>query len=306
MQPSASLSHGVDGTRRDYLRVALTGRMIALLIFFLIAAVICMLLASWQLDRAGARGAAEADTAHTELLAAEVLPLEDVLSPQTSFREQHLAVPVEVTGEFGDQVYAPGATIDGEDAVLVITELQVTAGEHAGAMIPVLRGWVPPADFDHAEDSAEAFAAELQRAEAEPPLTTPSGEVTVTGWLKDSELGRTSPGPGLVSSVSTAELASLWGGPTWTGYVVEFAASAEPATRVGSSSPAGLAHATPPAPAQESGLNIRNLAYAIEWVIFGGFALALWVRMVRDNVRNRREDAVLAAQESVMEPAVSR
>lgn len=294
----------MDGTRRDYLRAALTGRMIALLIVFLLAAVVCIMLASWQLDRAGARGAAEAESAHAGLLAAGIVPLDDVLSPQTSFREQHLAVPVEVTGEFGEQVYAPGAQIDGEDAVLVIAELRVTAGEHAGAMIPVLRGWVPPGALGHGEDPA-LLAAELQDAAADPPLAPPSGETTVTGWLKDSELGRTSPGPGLVSSVSTAELASLWGGPTWTGYVVEFASSAEPAARVGSSSPEGLAHASPPAPAQESGLNIRNLAYAIEWVIFGGFALALWVRMVRDSVRNRREDAALAAHEPVTEPAVS-
>ncbi|ROR73618.1 SURF1 family protein [Bogoriella caseilytica] len=305
MHPSAVGSHGVDGTRRDYLRAALTGRMIALLVFFLFAAVVCVMLASWQLDRAGARGAAEAESAHADLLAAEIVPLEDVLSPQTSFREEHLAVPVEVTGEFGGQVYAPGARIDGEDAVLVIAELRVTGGQHAGAMIPVLRGWVPPEDLGHADDPG-LLAAELDEAAGAPPLAPPEGETTVTGWLKDSELGRTSPGPGLVSSVSTAELASLWGGPTWTGYVVEFASMAEPEARIGTSSPAGLAHASPPAPAQESGLNIRNLAYAIEWVIFGGFALALWVRMVRDSVRNRREDAALAAQEPVTEPAVSR
>lgn len=168
MHPSAVGSHGVDGTRRDYLRAALTGRMIALLVFFLFAAVVCVMLASWQLDRAGARGAAEAESAHADLLAAEIVPLEDVLSPQTSFREEHLAVPVEVTGEFGGQVYAPGARIDGEDAVLVIAELRVTGGQHAGAMIPVLRGWVPPEDLGHADDPG-LLAAELDEAAGAPP-----------------------------------------------------------------------------------------------------------------------------------------
>ena len=41
-------------------------------------------------------------------------------------------------------------------------------------------------------------------------------------------------------------------------------------------------------------MNIQNLAYAVEWVIFGGFALFLWWRMLRDEVTYRREEAGLA------------
>nr|KEP24538.1 hypothetical protein DA06_07920 [Georgenia sp. SUBG003] len=94
----------------------------------------------------------------------------------------------------------------------------------------------------------------------------------------------------MVGAVSSAELANLWGGPTWSGYLVEFTPTPEGRSEV---SPAGLRHAPPPGPAADTSLNIQNLAYAVEWVIFGGFALALWVRMLRDDVRNRREDAGL-------------
>src|SRR5699024_9991683 len=41
------------------------------------------------------------------------------------------------------------------------------------------------------------------------------------------------------------------------------------------------------------GLNLRNLAYAGEWFIFGGFAVAIWWRMIRDESRE------LAAREEV-------
>jgi cytochrome oxidase assembly protein ShyY1 len=193
-----------------------------------------------------------------------------------------------VTGTYraDQQVYVPGRAVDGEDAVLVITALRVTQGPSAGAMMPVLRGWVHPEDLVTDPVAAPADAA----AAAE--LAVPEGEVTVTGYLKDSEAGRGSDLPeGMVGAVSSAELANLWGGPTWSGYLVEFTTT--PDGGRSEVSPTGLRHAPPPGPAEDTSLNIQNLAYAVEWVIFGGFALALWVRMLRDDVRNRREDAGL-------------
>ncbi|GAA4287729.1 SURF1 family protein [Georgenia daeguensis] len=275
-----------EGTFRDYRRVALTPRMIGLFVLLLAAALVCVRLGAWQLDRASLRGATAAEEAHAAVLARGVVPIEDVLAPQTSFRAEHLAVPVEVTGRYepDQQVYVTGRAVDGEDAVLVVTALRVTEGAYAGAMMPVLRGWVDPADVTTAGGSAapaDDDAAAL--------LAVPAGEVTVTGYLKDSEVGRGGNLPdGVVETISSAELASLWGGPTWSGYLVEFTTTAQGRSDV---SPTGLHHAPPPGMAEDTGLNIQNLAYAVEWVIFGGFAIALWVRMVRDEVRHRREDA---------------
>ncbi|PFG40507.1 cytochrome oxidase assembly protein ShyY1 [Georgenia soli] len=276
-----------DGTARDYWRAALTPRMIGLFVLLLAAAVVCVRLGAWQLDRASLRGAEKAEAAHAEVLARDVVPVADVLAPQTSFRAEHLGVPVEVTGTYraDQQIYVPGRVVDGQDAVLVVTALWVTQGPDAGAMMPVLRGWLPPEDLttDPVAGPADAAVAAA--------LAVPEGEVTVTGYLKDSEAGRGSDlPPGMVGAVSSAELANLWGGPTWSGYVVEFTTTPEGRSEV---SPTGLHHAPPPGAAEDTGLNIQNLAYAVEWVIFGGFALALWVRMLRDDVRNRREDAGL-------------
>ncbi len=45
---------------------------------------------------------------------------------------------------------------------------------------------------------------------------------------------------------------------------------------------AGLEKIDSPRPSQEVELNWLNLFYAAEWVIFAGFAVFLWWRLVRD------------------------
>ena len=38
--------------------------------------------------------------------------------------------------------------------------------------------------------------------------------------------------------------------------------------------------------------------YAIEWVVFAGFAVFLWYRLVKDAVQREREEAELPAAEA--------
>ncbi len=264
--------------------------MLGLLVLLLAAAAVCVRLGAWQLDRASVRGEEQAEAEHQAVLDQDVRPLEDVLTPQTTFHADQLGVPVEVTGEYraDQQVYVTGRSVDGQDAVLVVTALWVNQGPHAGAMIPVLRGWIDPGDVDIAGDEAEPAGQETARV-----LEVPDGEQRVTGWLRDSEQAQPAgTADNVVGSISSAELAGLWGGPTWSGYLVEF--TEEPGGARADVSPTGLRHAPPPGQAESTGLNLQNLAYAVEWVVFGGFALALWGRMLRDDVRGRREDAELA------------
>jgi hypothetical protein len=42
-------------------------------------------------------------------------------------------------------------------------------------------------------------------------------------------------------------------------------------------------------------LNWLNVFYAVEWVVFAGFAIFLWYRLVRDAVEREREAAEEAA-----------
>ncbi|MHB1064207.1 MAG: SURF1 family protein [Georgenia sp.] len=280
----------VTGGRGDFWRAAATPRMIGIFVLLFAAALVCIRLGAWQLDRAALRGASEAEAAHAERIAEDPVPLEDVLRAQTSFTTAELARPVSVTGSFdpGQQLLVPGRSVAGQDAVLVITALRVGEGPDTGAMLPVLRGWVPADSIT--TDGAAAAPVDAATARR---LGVPTGEQRVTGHLGGSEVGDPASYPtGMTGAISTAALANLWGGPTFSGYLVEFSEAAD-GTRL-PAGPSGLPHASPPTSAVESGLNIQNLAYALEWVIFAGFAMFIWWRMVRDEVRYRREEAGLA------------
>ena len=51
-----------------------------------------------------------------------------------------------------------------------------------------------------------------------------------------------------------------------------------------------------PPPEQSVELNWLNIFYAIEWVVFAGFAVYLWYRLVRDAVEREREEAAEAGE----------
>mgnify|MGYP002624110708 CR=1 FL=1 len=138
-----------------------------------------------------------------------------------------------------------------------------------GTMIPVVRGWVAtPQD---------------------PATAVPEGTVTVTGRLMPPEptdsVQRTGRLPeGQVATVSTAELINIWTGERLrNGYVIatEQVAGSAPAPKLVAVSP----------PTQERAFNWRNLAYALQWWIFAGFAVFMWYRLVREAVRERARAA---------------
>lgn len=257
-------------------RVATTSRMLTLLVLLTLAAVACGLLGSWQLDRAELRGARAAEEARAAILEAPPVPLGDLLAPGQTFPGDLVGRPVTVTGEFsGEQLFVPGRAHEGEVGFLVLAELRVPAaetegparagpaeGEAATAVLAVVRGWVP-------DDSVDV-----------PPA--PRGTVSVTGHLQVGESsgsGRAPDGSPLpedqTDAISAAQLASRWGTPIYTGYLVQ----TEPAPA------APLAQLAPPA-LPGSGLAWRNLMYALQWWIFGGFAIAIWIRSVRDEARD--------------------
>jgi cytochrome oxidase assembly protein ShyY1 len=53
----------------------------------------------------------------------------------------------------------------------------------------------------------------------------------------------------------------------------------------------GLPLVDPPEPDVSWTVGLRNLAYALQWWVFGGFALFMWWSMASDNVAMRRAEA---------------
>lgn len=76
------------------------------------------------------------------------------------------------------------------------------------------------------------------------------------------------------SALATAELVNIWSdvGEVYTGYLVLDVPAA------------GLAAIDAPAPPREVEVNLLNLFYALEWVLFAGAAGFIWWRLVKDAV----------------------
>lgn len=255
--------------------------MLALLVLIIAIALLFIRLGAWQLDRASLRGAETSRQTTEERLTADPVPLDTVIAPGDTFMTDHQLVKVEAVGEFGQQVLVPDRVVDGEAAVLVVTELRLTSGESAGAMIPVVRGWLPPSSITTESGAAEPADDDAARALAPPP-----GSVTVSGYLSDAEPagGADYPG-GMVGAVSSAQLLGLWGGPSYTGFVVQVEGDE------------GLGTMPPPSLGEATGMNLQNLAYAAEWFIFGGFALFMWWRFVREDALRMKERELLERAE---------
>jgi cytochrome oxidase assembly protein ShyY1 len=177
--------------------------------------------------------------------------LTGVLAPQAAFPGDLAGRVVTARGAFGDDEVMVTRHLDGVPGVLVVSPLVV---EETGAVLAVVRGWAP--------DAAQA---------AEVPA--PPGVVDVRGRLEPGEAAREADGE--VTAISPAQLVNRWGGPMYSGYLV--LEDVSPAQAPGLE--------LVPAPEPASGFDLQNLAYALQWWLFGGFAVLLWLRMVRDEAR---------------------
>jgi cytochrome oxidase assembly protein ShyY1 len=255
----------VTGEARDpapptFWRTALTPRMMVLLLLFLAIAAVCARLGVWQLDRALERGAQNEAARSAERAAAPAETLDDVLRPQETFTGDLVGRKVVASGAFEvETLLVPGRAHDGVTGYLVLDALRV---EEADALLPVVRGWV-------AEPEAPAPAA---------------GPVRVEGFLQSGDAAEPGTFPaGQVGAVSPAQLVNLWGGPMYAGYLV-----------VSQETDPQVAVLRPPV-VPGGGLNLQNLAYALQWWIFGGFVVLLWTRFVRDEARAVAEEESEAA-----------
>lgn len=257
-------------------QAATTPRMLGLLLVFLAIAVVCTRLGVWQLDRAVERAQINEAARVAQQEQAPATPLGAVLAPQSTFPGDLVGTKVRVTGRFdGETLLVPGRVgPTGDVGYLVLDRFVVTddgatdggATDGAatdGGVLPVVRGWV-----------------------ADPAAPEPTtGEVTVQGFLQAGEsFERADLPPGQVAAIAPGQLVNLWGGPAYTGYLVV-------------SDPVDAAiELLPPPTLPGAGLNLQNLAYALQWWIFGGFAVLLWSRLVRDEARAEAEEQLEAEQ----------
>lgn len=260
----------------DWLRAGTRPRLLGILVILVAGAALCIRLGAWQLDRAQERGEQAAALEQAAQTEGDPTPLSDVVAPQTGFTQNMVARHVTVTGQYvpDQQFFIGGRDHDGVEGYYLLSAFAVADADDA--VLPVVRGWVSEPDRAY--------------------LEVPDGEVQLTGFLAGAEAATSGLDPGLptgaeIGLISPAQLVNVWGGPMYSGQLRLQAQDPAPATgALPAIEPIG------PPVIENAGLNIRNLAYAAEWWIFGGFALVLWWRMVRDEVRYiRRERAAVAA-----------
>jgi cytochrome oxidase assembly protein ShyY1 len=225
-----------------------------------LATTAAVLLGIWQYDAwAGRRDDQATARAH-----APAKPLSGVMSADDPFPGDAVGQPVRLSGRWlpRSTVYVQDRLLHGRRGVWAVTPVAVCDGGSACRSAPamlVVRGWAPTV-----------------RAVPAPP----AGRVDVTGWLQPGEgSGTTDPDPtdDVIPEMRVADAIQHVDQDLYGGYVM----AKRPTAGLTAVTPASL-------PSPSTFTAVRNLLYAVEWWVFGGFAVFLWWRWCRDELERRR------------------
>lgn len=231
--------------RPGFWAVARRPRWIAALLLCLGLAAGFAGLGQWQLSRS-VENAAAPEAPDTE----QPVPLETIAEPQTAVTPAQFGRRVTVSGRYAEVLEITDRNNGGTEQGSVLVAQLVTDD---GVSLVVALGW--------------------SRAPGMPGL--PDETVTLTGRYLPSEVASDSDfEAGERNAISVADLINVWPDavPVYGGYLVL------------DDAPEPLETIYSPVPSQEISLNLLNIFYAIEWVLFAGFAVYLWYRLVQDVV----------------------
>ena len=218
-------------------------------LLMLVALAAAIGLGIWQLHAWQAGRNADA----RDLSQAAALPLSKVMSGDDSIPGEYLGQPVTFEGTWLPKgtLYVADRDLHGKRGYWVMTPVLV--GESA---MPVVRGW-----------------------SARPEAPQPSGSVAVRGYLQASEgTGATDDDPedDVIPEMRIASVVEHVDADLYSAYVV---------AKDAGSGTNGLAKVSPESvPEVSTTSHLRNLLYAFQWWIFGGFAIYIWQRWCRDEL----------------------
>lgn len=242
-------------------RALLAPRVLVLHVLGALATTAAVLLGLWQLDAWQAGRAAQA----RDLGGEAPRSITRVMAPDDPFPGTEVGRPVTLTGTWlaDSTLLVDDRDLDGRTGLWVVTPVAVCGGPTAScdadtdpAML-VVRGWTPTGS-------------------AVPPA--PTGPARVTGWLQPGEgTGVPDPDPSddVLAELRIASAIQHVDQDLYGAYVV----ARDGVDRNG-------LEAVPPGslPAPSTFTSLQNLLYAVEWWMFGAFAVFLWQRWVRDAV----------------------
>jgi cytochrome oxidase assembly protein ShyY1 len=233
-------------------------------VLLVVAVVACVLLGRWQLHVWQGHRADNSASVTRE----SAVPLDDLLGPDAAFPANGVGRPVVVQGRWDPThtVYVADQDHDGRTGVWAVTPV-VTA---TGSAIEVVRGWAPaPAQAAAAPSGTAALVGLLQ----------PSDD---SGALDDNRHDDVIPELSVTALLPRAPY-DLYGG-----YVVATDRGV-PGGATPSTGMSGLVAVTADhLPGADAATGLRNFLYAIQWWIFGAFAVFVWWRWVQEDVLGRR------------------
>lgn len=230
--------------------------MIGLHLFAVAALAFCILMGLWQMGVYDSRQEHE----RADKQAVPRVELAGLWGPDEAFSGTLNHRPVTIEGTFApadQQVWVRGKEQAGHTGAWLVAPVLIDGDDHA---LLVVRGWAP---------EAEAFPA------------VPAGPVTIEGDLEPGESGGAPYDPDTreIGSVRIPALTNELPYDLYSGFAISTSAAMS----------GGLDLVPPPQPGDipwTAGL--RNLAYAVQWWVFGLFALFMWWRMVTESVTAAR------------------
>ncbi len=225
-------------------RTALKPKWLGVLVLAATASGLFAFLGQWQFDRAIRQAiVVERDTE-------TVVPLRDVAEPQSVITSDAAGRLVSVFCNY----------VDGDDIVIRDRKMPSGSGDWLIRHCQTLEG--------HSLAVAAGF---VEKGDVPVIAAVDSGRF-VGRYVPTESPQQSNFMAGQNSSVAVADLINQWSevGPVYGGYVV--LAEALP----------GLTTIVTAAPQPDTRLNILNLFYSAQWIIFAVFSLFIWWRLVRD------------------------
>ncbi len=188
------------------------------------------------------------------------------LDPQTAFSGMRVRLDGTFDPDPGHQVLVSPRSSQGQPGAWVLTPLLPTGSDDvtAAAGVGVVRGWVPQGQATAAPPPGPVSVVAVLVADVRVPGASATGD------------------PPTMAVVDTGALAELAGYPMRSGW---FALQDLEPPGTGQPQPLAVTEL----PGADVGLNWRNLAYAIQWVVFAGFVVFFWTRFRRDLDRPEQE-----------------
>lgn len=207
--------------------------------------------------------------------AEDVRPIADVTGPGEVMTDSSGGMTFSTQGNFvaGDFDVIEGRNNGGQVGSWVVGHLETT--DAAPGHIAVAIGWAPTTD------AAKKALDEIERDVAETAL-----ELAIEGRYMPSDAPvrpASDQSPSLLLSMVPAQLVNLWQpyeGSAYAGYLVLHPAG-ELSSQALSEYGLDVIDSVPPMPVET--VNWLNVFYAIEWIVFAGFAVFFWYRLTRDD-----------------------